>query len=187
MPRWRGIPVVLDADEPRHDGNALLTLVSHVVFSAEGLRATAGTDHLGRALIDVAKQTTAFVAVTDGANDVLWLADGELRQIPAFKVDVVDTLGAGDTFHGAFTLMLAEGISRSAQAMRFCGGGGGAQMHPLWRHPGRADTRGGRGVSGEAGRSRRIIFSAPKDTARRRARRLRRNLPARPPARMTGW
>ena len=114
----RGIPVVLDADEPRHDSNMLLTQVSHVVFSAEGLRATAGTDHLGRALIDVAKQTQAFVAVTDGANDVLWLADGELRQVTAFKVDVVDTLGAGDTFHGAFTLMLAEG-KPEREAMRF--------------------------------------------------------------------
>ena len=114
----RGIPVVLDADEPRHDSNGLLTKVSHVVFSAEGLRATAGTDHLGRALIDVSKMTKAFVAVTDGANDVLWLKDGELRQIPAFTVDVVDTLGAGDTFHGAFTLMLAEGKSER-EAMRF--------------------------------------------------------------------
>jgi sugar/nucleoside kinase (ribokinase family) len=114
----RGIPVILDADEPRHDSNGLLTQVSHVVFSAEGLRATAGTDHLGRALIDVSKQTRAFVAVTDGANDVLWLNDGELRQIPAFTVDVVDTLGAGDTFHGAFTLMLAEGKSER-EAMRF--------------------------------------------------------------------
>jgi len=114
----RGIPVVLDADEPRQDANALLSLVSHVVFSAEGLRATAGTDHLGRALIDVSKMTNAFIAVTDGANDVLWLSDGELRQIPAFTVDVVDTLGAGDTFHGAFTLMLAEGKSER-EAMRF--------------------------------------------------------------------
>jgi len=114
----RGIPTVLDADEPRRDSNVLLTLVSHVIFSAEGLRATAGTDHLGRALLDISKQTTAFVAVTDGANDVLWLDDGELRQIPAFKVDVVDTLGAGDTFHGAFTLMLAEGMSERP-AMRF--------------------------------------------------------------------
>lgn len=116
--RARGIPTVLDADEPRQDSIDLLTVVSHVVFSAEGLRATAGTDHLGRALVDVSKQTKSFLAVTDGANDVLWLDNGELRQIPAFKVDVVDTLGAGDTFHGAFTLMLAEGMSERP-AMRF--------------------------------------------------------------------
>jgi sulfofructose kinase len=116
--RARNIPVVLDADEPRRDSNALLTLVSHVIFSAEGLRATAGTDHLGRALIDIGKQTNAFLAVTDGSNDVLWLDNGELRQVPAYQVDVVDTLGAGDTFHGAFTLMMAEGV-RERPAMRF--------------------------------------------------------------------
>jgi sugar/nucleoside kinase (ribokinase family) len=116
--RARNIPVVLDADEPRRDSNALLTLVSHVIFSAEGLRATAGTDHLGRALIEITKQTDAFLAVTDGANDVLWLDNGELRQVPAYQVDVVDTLGAGDTFHGAFTLMMAEGVSERP-AMRF--------------------------------------------------------------------
>jgi sulfofructose kinase len=116
--RARSIPTVLDADEPRYDSNDLLHICSHVVFSAEGLRATAGTDHLGRALVDIGKQTTSFLAVTDGANDVLWLDNGELRQIPAFKVDVVDTLGAGDTFHGAFTLMLAEGMAERP-AMRF--------------------------------------------------------------------
>src|SRR5215475_4079874 len=43
---------------------------------------------------------------------------GELRQVPAFAVKVVDTLGAGDTFHGAFTLMLAEGMNERV-AMRF--------------------------------------------------------------------
>jgi sulfofructose kinase len=116
--RKRRIPVVLDADEPRHDSNDLLSIVSHVVFSAEGLRATAGTDSLGRGLVDLSKQTRSFLAVTDGSNDVLWLDDGELRSLPAFRVDVVDTLGAGDTFHGAFTLMLAEGM-KERPAMRF--------------------------------------------------------------------
>jgi sugar/nucleoside kinase (ribokinase family) len=116
--RARAIPSVLDADEPRHDSDELLAIASHVVFSAEGLRATAGTDSLGRALIDVSKRTSSFLAVTDGRNDVLWLDGGELRQYPAFRVDVADTLGAGDTFHGAFALMLCEGAD-TRTAMRF--------------------------------------------------------------------
>ena len=49
---------------------------------------------------------------------MLWLDNGELRQVPAYHVEVVDTLGAGDTFHGAFTLMLAEGLGERP-AMRF--------------------------------------------------------------------
>ncbi len=145
----RRIPVVLDADEPRHDSNMLLTQVSHVVFSAEGLRATAGSDHLGRALIDVSKMTKAFVAVTDGANDVLWLAEGELRQVPAFAVDVVDTLGAGDTFHGAFTLMLAEGKSER-EAMRFAAAAAALKCTRYGGISERADALRGGGVSGDA-------------------------------------
>ena len=45
--RKRGVPTVLDADEPRHDSDDLLNIASHVVFSAEGLRATAGTTASG--------------------------------------------------------------------------------------------------------------------------------------------
>jgi sugar/nucleoside kinase (ribokinase family) len=38
--------------------------------------------------------------------------------MPAFKVNAIDSLGAGDAFHGAFTLALAEGRDL-VDAMRF--------------------------------------------------------------------
>lgn len=37
--------------------------------------------------------------------------------LPAFKVDVVDTVGAGDIFHGAFAAMLAQGKSAKECAL----------------------------------------------------------------------
>ena len=88
-----------------------------MIFSAEGLRATAGTDHLGRALLDISKQTKAFLAVTDGATACSGSTTARCA-MPAFKVEAVDTLGAGDVFHGAFALVLAEGMTSGA-AMRF--------------------------------------------------------------------
>ena len=45
-------------------------------------------------------------------------SDGALRRLPVFKVEAVDTLGAGDSFHGGFALALAEGRDEVA-AMRF--------------------------------------------------------------------
>ena len=49
------------------------------------------------------------VCVTDGENGVYYLKDNKLEHIPAKKITVKDTLGAGDVWHGAFTLSLAEG------------------------------------------------------------------------------
>ena len=122
--RARGIPVVLDADKPTRVTDILLGTASHVVFSAEGLRATAGTHDLGMGLERIAAASRSFLAVTDGANGVLWLepgTPGKTRRMPAFPVEPVDTLAAGDVFHGAFVLALAEGRAE-ADAIRFAAG-----------------------------------------------------------------
>jgi sugar/nucleoside kinase (ribokinase family) len=110
--------VVLDGDKPMGLTDELLTLATHIVFSADGLRATAHTDDLATALRVVSGRTAALVAVTQGAQDMLWLERRSLRRLPAFRVDAVDTLAAGDVFHGAFVLALAEGRDVAA-AMRF--------------------------------------------------------------------
>jgi sulfofructose kinase len=107
--RRRGLPVVLDGDRPTRATDELLNTCSHLVFAAEGLRATAACDDLATALKRTAARTPSFVAVTDGANGVLWLERGHLCHMPAHAVETVDTLGAGDVFHGAFALALAEG------------------------------------------------------------------------------
>ncbi|MDQ2954094.1 MAG: PfkB family carbohydrate kinase [Pseudomonadota bacterium] len=116
--RRRGLAVVLDADEPTQRTNALLSACSHVIFSAEGLRAIGECDELAEALKRVAWRTDAFLVVTDGAHDMLWLETDRLRRLPAFRIHAVDTLAAGDVFHGAFALALGEG-SDVANAMRF--------------------------------------------------------------------
>ena len=41
-----------------------------------------------------------------------------MRHLLAFAVPVIDTLAAGDVFHGAFALELARGIA-SSDALRF--------------------------------------------------------------------
>ena len=105
----RGIPVVVDADRVMSLREGLLQVSSHIIFSAEALRATAGESDAIASLRKIAKLTPAFLGVTSGARGVDWLdGAGNPNHMPAFPVHTVDTLGAGDAFHGAFTLAVAE-------------------------------------------------------------------------------
>lgn len=115
----RKIPVVIDSDAVMSMREGLLTAASHIIFSSEALTATAGTQDLESALRKVAEQTRSFLAVTRGARGVMWLDDGGRVQVmPTFPVHTVDTLGAGDVFHGAFALAMAE-QSSITDGMRF--------------------------------------------------------------------
>jgi len=116
--RARSIPVVLDADRATRLDDPLFGHASHVIFSSEALRATTGLSDLAEALRRAAASIDAFVAVTNGPDDALWLEAGAVRRLPVFAVTAIDTLGAGDAFHGGFALALAEGRDPIA-AMRF--------------------------------------------------------------------
>jgi len=117
--RRRGIPVVVDVDRTMSLREGLLTASSHLVFSSEALQSTAGVADDGEALKRIARLTPSFLAGTQGAQGTLWLDEQQnLQQTPAFPVHTVDTLGAGDVFHGAFALAITEGQDLR-QALRF--------------------------------------------------------------------
>ena len=123
----RGVPVVLDADLPAAPGDPLFAACSHIVFSSEGLRATMRMQDLGAALRKFGEATNAFIAVTNGADPVLWRDfDDQIREQPVFRITAVDTLGAGDVFHGAFTLGLLEG-RETVDALRFAAAAAGVK------------------------------------------------------------
>lgn len=105
--RRRGLPSVLDADRrPTHPD--VLTMASHVGFSAPALREWTGIDDLPTALKAASASAGNVLLVTDGVEGAWYMDAGEVRHEPAFPVRAVDTLGAGDTWHGALAVALAE-------------------------------------------------------------------------------
>jgi sulfofructose kinase len=116
--RARNLPVVLDGDKATVEDDPLFAVASHVIFSSECLRATTGCSDLTDGLRRIARHTDAFLAVSNGPNDILFLEDGGFRSVPVFAIKAIDTLGAGDALHGGFALALAEGQGEVA-AMRF--------------------------------------------------------------------
>jgi sugar/nucleoside kinase (ribokinase family) len=134
----RGIPVIVDVDRAMSLREGLLTASTHLVFSSEPLQETAGITDDGEALKKVAKLTPSFLAGTRGPRGTIWLDEqGELQETPAFPVHTVDTLGAGDVFHGAFALAVTEkhelrqalGFASAAAALK-CTRFGGAFATP---------------------------------------------------------
>lgn len=116
LARQAGVPGVLDGESPIP--RTLAETASHVVFSLQGIAHFTGESAVGAALAAAAGRLPGWVAVTDGPNGVYHMEDGAVVHTPAFAVEVVDTLGAGDVFHGAFVLALAEGQPEQA-AIRF--------------------------------------------------------------------
>lgn len=116
--RRRGIPGIVDAE--RLGDAAPLRHATHVAFSKQGLLSLTdgGANDLARALAQVRAKLTGWACVTDGGNGVFFTAGRGIEHMPAFAVEARDTLAAGDIWHGAFALRLAEGADEEA-AMRF--------------------------------------------------------------------
>ncbi|WP_019202234.1 PfkB family carbohydrate kinase [Tsukamurella sp. 1534] len=91
-----GVPTVIDAGRWRPVFADLLPRAAHVICSADF-----------QAPEPVSGPRT--VAVSDGAGPLRYVADGVAGTVEIPRVDVVDTLGAGDVLHGAFAHAIASG------------------------------------------------------------------------------
>jgi len=113
-----GIPGILDAEAPLQDAGEAINHASHIAFSAQGLRDFTGTASLSDGLQLASGRTKAWLCVTNGEYGVDILSGGNAHHVPAYRVEAVDTLGAGDVWHGAFAMRLAEGADEE-QAVIF--------------------------------------------------------------------
>ena len=119
--RRRGIPSMLDGElSPRSDLQRLVPLADWRVFSERGLLAYADGEPTALLQQLALQDPSRRVVRTLGSQGVQWCdAQGRLQQMPATHAGaVVDTLGAGDVFHAALGLALAEGQPEK-QALRF--------------------------------------------------------------------
>lgn len=108
--RALGLPCVLDLDHVSPATMDLAARVTHVIADASAAEALGGIEAAAATL----ERTGAWWAITLGAEGVRH-AGGS---VAALSVPVLDSTGAGDVFHGAFALALAEGRGED-HALRF--------------------------------------------------------------------
>ena len=135
---------MLDADVTPQDISDLVGLADHVAFSEPGLAKFAQTDDLLSGLRLAQTRTDGKVYVTAGADGCYWLENDTIQHAQGFKVNVLDTTGAGDVFHGAFAFALAQGMENAGNRA-FCQCRCCVEMYKIWgarRHSGSGNRQG---------------------------------------------
>ncbi len=112
-----GVPVCADVGGVGERVRELLRHVDYPIYSQACAQHHGGTGTAEGDLRRLAELGGKAPMVTLGADGCIWLEGGNVRRLPAFKVEVVDTTGCGDVFHGAFTFGLAQGwdVARNAR------------------------------------------------------------------------
>lgn len=111
------IPTVLDAGSLHRGTDALALEVDYLTVSSKFARQFCDTDDMQNALRLLSAKRNRVV-ITMGEAGLIWYRDGESGALPAFSVQIMDSTGAGDAFHGAFALAIARNMNW-LDALRF--------------------------------------------------------------------
>ena len=114
LAREAGIPAILDGDvAPVETLERLAHEADRIIFSEPAARSLCDLREEGELVRTLAARFPhALVCVTFGPGGAYWqdLPNQTLFHQPALPIVPVDTLAAGDAFHGAFALGIAEGL-----------------------------------------------------------------------------
>jgi ribokinase len=127
--RENGVTVVYDAGSPRPGMDELLA-VCDVLVASERFAAEVGGGALAESLKALRARGPSSVVITIGEDGSVGMEHGETYILPAIPVEVVDTTGAGDVYHGAFIYGLLQGWDLR-ERMRFANAAAGLKCRML--------------------------------------------------------
>jgi ribokinase len=106
--RKDGAEVILDLGGLRQNIEKLFPFVDYLVVSKKFAYDYTHLQDLSQACLELKKIGFKCVVVTLSEKGCLWTDSSEVNYFPGFKVEVVDTTGAGDVFHGGFIFGLLK-------------------------------------------------------------------------------
>jgi sulfofructose kinase len=100
--RKDGFEVILDLGSLRENIESLFPYVDYLVVSRKFAYDYTKLRDLSQACLRLKKIGFKCVVITLSEKGCLWTDSYKVNYFPGFKINVVDTTGAGDVFHGAF-------------------------------------------------------------------------------------
>jgi sugar/nucleoside kinase (ribokinase family) len=105
--RSRGVPVVLDAGSWKQGTEELIKSIDTVICSSDFLPPGCKTE--GDVFDYLKARRVKNIAMTRGADPILFSFGSSAGTVRVPRVKAIDTMGAGDIFHGAFCYFASEG------------------------------------------------------------------------------
>ena len=118
--KQQGIPTILDAGSVHEGTLALMNEVDYLVCSEKFAVQFAGDEVTALSRL---AQVSKVVVITLGERGLIWQRGQDAGNLPAFKINAIDTTGAGDAFHGAFAAAVASDLNWF-QILRFASAAG---------------------------------------------------------------
>lgn len=104
-----GVPLILNPAPARPVPQSVIEKAAYITPNEHEALVLFGEEPLG----EVLRRYPNKLIVTEGKKGVRYYDGSQEVVVPGYKVEAVDTTGAGDTFNGAFAVALAEGMSLS--------------------------------------------------------------------------
>ena len=112
LARKHKVKICLDASFPYSGMDCLFPWVDYLICNRHFPSQMTGQKDMKKALNSLAQRGLGWVVVTLGSKGGLYLNRGRFESYPAFPVNVIDSTGAGDVFHGAFLAALCRRRTR---------------------------------------------------------------------------
>lgn len=107
------IQIVYDCERWRKGLTEMMALADFFIPSADFLESKElglGNLTFGERVAELRRVVTGKLVVTSGDQGAFYFHENTLYQVRPPEIDVLDTTGAGDNFHAAFSLSVARGL-----------------------------------------------------------------------------
>ena len=101
------IPIVIDGGSWKSGFEEILPFVGYAICSSNFYPPNCKSQE--EVFAYLANQNIPHIAITQGEKTIKYLSQGKFGNVEVPKINAVDTLGAGDIFHGAFCHYILDG------------------------------------------------------------------------------
>ncbi|MBW2594198.1 MAG: hypothetical protein JRE58_14600 [Deltaproteobacteria bacterium] len=111
------VKIIYDCERWRDGIEEMMALADFFIPSSDFLNSrelNLKSTSLSERIVELGQRVHGTLIVTHGEDGVYYLSDKTLFHMAAPEVNVVDTTGAGDNFHGAFALAQSRGYDLHA-------------------------------------------------------------------------